>query len=132
MLSYTIIPARNFNYNITIDDIEKYGITSGDHNPIHFDDGFAIKKGFDGRIAHGLIPVAWISKYIGKEYPGHGTLFLNYSYHFLKPLYPEKKYKIIISFPYYEESSQHYLSLVRILDENDNICLLSYHHLLKK
>ena len=132
MLNFSVIPAKTIELVISKSDIEKYGEASGDLNPVHFNDEFANKLGFEGRIAHGLIPVSLISKYFGTEFPGEGILFIGYSYKFLKPLYPDKKYSVSISFPAYDKDKGRYLSLVKFIDENDELCLLSYNHLLKK
>jgi hypothetical protein len=131
-LKYSCLPIRNFEINISEDSIEKYGELSGDINPVHFDNNFAKKQGFPSRIAHGLIANAELSKYFGMDFPGNGTLFLSYYYKFIRPLYPNKKYKVIISVPFYNKVKNLYLCLAKIYDNEDNLCLLSYNDLIKK
>ena len=41
--------------SLTQRDIESYAEISGDHNPIHLDEGQAKNHGFSGRIAHGML-----------------------------------------------------------------------------
>ena len=132
MLQFSIFPAKILELIISESDIEMYGKTSGDLNPVHFDNDFASKLGFEGKIAHGLIPNSVVSKFFGTKFPGKGTLFIGYSYKFIKPIYPDKKYSVAISFPAYDKNKGRYLSLVKFIDENDVLCLLSYNHLLKK
>jgi acyl dehydratase len=39
---------------VTRDDVLAYAEASGDRNPLHLDEGFAIDVGFEGVIAHGM------------------------------------------------------------------------------
>lgn len=119
-------------FSISSEDIELWGNISGDNNIVHFSDECAQKLGLNKRIAHGLISNSIISKYIGTIFPGHGTLFLGYSYKFLKPLYVEDEYKVIITFPIIHKKKGIYKSLVKILDHENNLCLFSYSDLYKK
>lgn len=116
---------------ITEEEIKKYGDLTGDLNPLHFDEDYAISKGFDSKIAHGIIVDSYLTKFFGMDYPGSGTIFLNYTYSYFKPLYLNKHYKIEISFPVINSNGFH-LALARILDEQNNLCLLSYNQLLKR
>lgn len=132
LLNYTCVPKINFDIFITEDDIKNYGDLSGDINPIHFNDDFAISLGFEQRIAHGLIANAEMSKYFGINYPGNGTIFMSYSYKFFKPLYPNKKYSVIITTPFYDDLKNLYVCLVKIYDYENKLCLLAYNYLIKK
>jgi hypothetical protein len=117
---------------ITEELIQTFGELSKDYNPIHFDDKIAKEKGFEGRIAHGLIPSSIISKYFGTQFPGEGTVFINYKYLFYMPLYLNRIYTIQYQFPDYVANSKLFLSVVKILDSNNNVCLISYNKLIKK
>jgi len=132
LLNHTCIPKINFDIFITDDDIKNYGTLSGDINPVHFNDNFAKSIGFNKKIAHGLIANAEMSKYFGMEFPGNGTLFKSYYYKFIRPLYPNQKYRVIISTPYFDDLKNLYVCLVKIYDNENNLCLLSNNHLIKK
>jgi acyl dehydratase len=43
----------------TREQIAAYAEASGDHNPIHIDDGFARTVGLPGIIAHGMLQMGW-------------------------------------------------------------------------
>ena len=49
---------------ITKVQLVKYAGASGDFNPLHTDDEFAKKAGLDGVIAHGMLRMGLISKYV--------------------------------------------------------------------
>ena len=73
---------------ITDDDIEAFARLSGDRNPLHFDDGFARRIGFDGHIAHGHVTAMLLSTVLGMDLPGPGSVFLEQRVRFLAPVRP--------------------------------------------
>ena len=56
-------------------EIELFGAATGDMNPVHFDEAYARKTVFRGRVAHGALCVGYVSAVIGTELPGAGTIF---------------------------------------------------------
>jgi 3-hydroxybutyryl-CoA dehydratase len=73
---------------VTDAQIEAFAKLSGDRNPVHFDDAFAKRIGFDGHIAHGAVTAALLSAVLGMDLPGPGSVFLEQRIRFLKPVYP--------------------------------------------
>ncbi len=67
--------------------IQKFADFSGDYNPVHFEDAAAIKQGFKGRIAHGMIAASHFSKIFANQFPGPGTIYLNQTFSFRAPVY---------------------------------------------
>ncbi len=132
LLNYTIFEEKNFDINFSEVDIQNAGQLSGDWNPVHFNDEFAKSLGFEKKITHGLLANATMSKYFGTIFPGEGTLFMSYKYKFLKPIYPDRKYLASVTVPYFDEMKNTYLCVVKVLDENQKVCLFSYNHLIKK
>ena len=73
---------------ITDEKIEAFAQLSGDRNPVHFDDAFAQRIGFEGYIAHGAVVTALLSAVLGMDLPGPGSVFLEQRVRFLKPVRP--------------------------------------------
>ncbi|WP_328820840.1 MaoC/PaaZ C-terminal domain-containing protein [Peribacillus faecalis] len=48
----------------------KYAGASGDFNPLHTDDQFANKAGIDGVIAHGMLSMGLLGKYVRQTNSG--------------------------------------------------------------
>ncbi len=71
--------------------IEAYAGLLGDKNPIHLDKVYAEKTRFKKRIAHGMLVGGFISKVIGMDFPGEGTVYLKQELEFLKPVYIDDK-----------------------------------------
>ncbi len=85
--TYTV--GQTFLCKQTIDDklVRAFAEVSGDRNPIHLDDAVAAKSRFGQRIAHGAILCALISKVLGMDMPGVGTVYLGQTCSFKLPVF---------------------------------------------
>ena len=84
---YTV--GQTCTYHQLVDDklVRAYADLTGDHNKIHVDDEFAKKTKFGQRIAHGGIMFGMISKVLGGQMPGLGTVYLSQTEEFLAPVF---------------------------------------------
>jgi phosphotransacetylase/acyl dehydratase len=71
---------------LTYKDIEVFAIMSGDVNPAHVDEAFAKSDLFHKVVAHGMWGGALISTVLGTELPGPGTIYVDQSLHFRRPV----------------------------------------------
>lgn len=71
---------------LTAQDIDAFAVVSGDVNPAHVDAEFAEADIFHKVIAHGMWGGALISNVLGTQLPGPGTIYLEQSLKFLKPV----------------------------------------------
>ena len=71
---------------LTHKDIELFAIVSSDVNPIHLDAEYARDDRFHQIIAHGMWGGALISTLLGTELPGPGTIYVDQSLRFRKPI----------------------------------------------
>jgi 3-hydroxybutyryl-CoA dehydratase len=60
-------------------DIEAFAAVSGDTNPLHLDEAYALTTPFKGRIAHGMLLAGYISALMGTELPGPGSIYASQS-----------------------------------------------------
>jgi len=67
-------------------DIELFAVMSGDVNPAHVDLEYAKDDIFHKVIAHGMWGGALISAVLGTQLPGPGTIYLNQSLTFRRPV----------------------------------------------
>ena len=56
-------------------DIEAFAAVSGDTNPVHLDEAYALTTPFKGRIAHGMLLASYVSALLGTELPGPGSIY---------------------------------------------------------
>ena len=74
------------SHTVTERDIDLFGEATGDMNPVHFDEAFARKTIFRGRVAHGALSIGFISGVIGTQLPGQGTILTSASIRFKGPV----------------------------------------------
>lgn len=72
---------------VTKELIKKMADISDDFNPIHLDESYAAKTQFKKCIAHGLFCIGLISKIIGMELPGEGSVFVNEKLNYRNPVF---------------------------------------------
>ena len=83
------VMGQTCTYHQLIDDklVRGYADITGDHNKIHVDDEFAKRTKFGQRIAHGGIMFGMISKVLGGQMPGLGTVYLSQLVNFHAPVF---------------------------------------------
>jgi 3-hydroxybutyryl-CoA dehydratase len=67
-------------------DVEAFAAVSGDTNPVHLDEAYALTTPFQGRIAHGMLSAAYISAVLGTKLPGPGAIYMTQSLRFRRPV----------------------------------------------
>jgi len=73
-------------HTVTEADIAAFAAVSGDTNPLHMDEAYAATTAFKGRIAHGMLGASFISAILGNDLPGPGSVYLNQSLRFRRPI----------------------------------------------
>ena len=71
---------------LTHDDIQAFALVSGDVNPAHVDPDYAQDTRFHGVIGHGMWGGALISSVLGTQFPGPGTIYVEQTLKFLRPV----------------------------------------------
>lgn len=49
------------------EQLQRYAVASGDHNPIHLDPAAARRVGLDGVIAHGMLSMAFLGQFVNQQ-----------------------------------------------------------------
>ena len=65
--------------------LKAYADASGDQNPIHQNEEFALSVGLPNVIAHGMLTMALVGKYVS-DFAGGSANVLEYSARFTKPV----------------------------------------------
>ena len=71
---------------LTLEDIRAFAAISGDVNPAHLDMSFANESMFHGVIGHGMWTGSLVSTVLGTIFPGPGTIYLEQSFRFKRPV----------------------------------------------
>ena len=68
------------------EDIQLFAIMSGDVNPTHVDPEYARSSSFREVVAHGMWSGTLISTVLGTQFPGPGTVYIDQTLHFARPV----------------------------------------------
>jgi acyl dehydratase len=76
----------SFSRTLTADDVRSFAELTGDDNPIHLDEAYAKETRFDKPIVHGVFLLSIVSKVLGRDFPGPGSIAVAISCKFLRPV----------------------------------------------
>lgn len=65
-------------------DVEAFANLTGDQNPIHLDPEAAARSQFGGCIVHGVLVTGLLSRLLGMQLPGPGSIYLGQKLRFKK------------------------------------------------
>ena len=77
----------SFSKTISESDVYQFAGITGDFNELHINQVAAEKSIFKSRVVHGCLADSLVSTVLGMKYPGKGTIFLEKSVAYLKPVY---------------------------------------------
>jgi len=93
---------------VTAEDVKSFAQITGDDNPIHVDEEYAKEHSRFGRpVVHGVLLLGLISKVLGRDYPGHGSIAVAISCRFLRPVTVGSEVTVEIKVAEKLESSKH-------------------------
>lgn len=79
--------AYSFERFIDAELIESFARLSGDYNPLHMDESYAVHTQFGARVAHGMLLASFFSALVGMLCPGLRCLYLSQEIRFKKPVF---------------------------------------------
>ena len=77
------LPTHTFTVNRAL--LKAYADASGDQNPIHQNEEFAVSVGLPNVIAHGMLTMALVGKYV-TDWAGGSIKVTHYGARFVKPV----------------------------------------------
>jgi 3-hydroxybutyryl-CoA dehydratase len=80
--------SASFEMIVTSRMLDQFGQLSGDTNPLHADADFAISRGFQDRVAFGMLSASFYSTLVGVHLPGRHALLQGVDAAFVAPVYP--------------------------------------------
>jgi len=84
----------SFQETITAKQIDQFAEISGDYAALHMDDTAAQKRGFKGRVVHGVLLTGFLSKLVGMHLDQENELLVNMNIKFINPSYAGDKLNI--------------------------------------
>ena len=94
---------------ITKKDVEEFAGLTGDYNKMHMDEAFAADQWFQKRVVHGMFSSSLLSYVMGMKLPGDGTILMEESSEFRKPVFLGDVLTAEITFTGYHEEKMFYI-----------------------
>lgn len=91
---YQVGDGASFERFISSEDVRRFAETVGDLNPVHLDEAFAEGSFFKQRIVHGAFLGGLISKVLGMDFPGQGTIYISQNSVFKRPVYVDSTVRV--------------------------------------
>ena len=118
-------PGDGYSYerHISADDVKNFAEVVGDLNPIHLDEEVAGKSFFKKRIVHGAFLAGLISKILGMDFPGQGTVYISQNSTFKRPVYVDTTVKVEVKVTEVLTEERRLVLDTNILNGDGKICL---------
>ena len=78
---------EEFQVTVTEDMLIQFCQMTGDVNPLHSDGAFAKEKGYESKVAYGMLTASFLSTLAGVYLPGERSLIHSVESKFTKPVY---------------------------------------------
>ena len=92
-------------HEISTDLVDKFAEFSGDYNPVHLDRDYARERGYSDRVAHGALQLAYLSRLLGMQLPGPGTIWVSQKVNWNLPVFVGDRIKITATVLGYSNST---------------------------
>ena len=113
----------SFERYISAEDVKKFAEVVGDSNPIHLDEGFAENSYFKKRIVHGAFLAGLISKALGMDFPGEGTVYISQNSSFKRPVFVDSTVKVEVKVTHVDAEKRRLTLDTTILNSDGKVCL---------
>lgn len=101
------------------EDVEKFAALSGDDNPLHVDVEYARASRFGAPVVHGILVAGLVSKAIGTQLPGIGSIYLEQNLRFKRPVYIGDKVQAHVIIEEIDEKKHIYTLRTNVYNQND-------------
>ena len=114
-----------FSYQryISAEDVRQFAEIVGDLNPVHLDVAFAEKSFFKKRIVHGAFLAGLISKVLGMDFPGQGTIYISQNSTFKRPVYVDSTVIVEVKVTQVIPEKRRLILDTTILNSDGEVCL---------
>lgn len=78
---------ESFQTEITEEMLDRFRAITQDVNPLHTDEAFAKEKGYQKKVAYGMLTASFLSTLAGVYLPGQNSLIHSVETKFVKPVF---------------------------------------------
>ncbi len=108
---------------ISAEDVKRFAEVVGDLNPIHLNAEVAEKSFFKKRIVHGAFLGGLISKVLGMDFPGKGTVYISQNSVFKRPVYVDTTVTVEVKVSQVIAEKRRLILDTNVLNENGEVCM---------
>lgn len=108
---------------ISAEDVKQFAEIVGDLNPVHLDAEFAEKSFFKKRIVHGAFLGGLISKVLGMDFPGQGTVYISQNSIFKRPVYVDTTVEVEVKVAQIIPEKRRLVLDTNIFNSNGEVCV---------
>jgi acyl dehydratase len=109
--------------HISAEDVKQFAEIVGDLNPIHLDAEFAANSFFKKRIVHGAFLAGLISKVLGMDFPGQGTVYISQNSVFKRPVYVDTTVSVEVKVTQVIAEKRRLILDTNIINSDNQVCL---------
>ncbi|MCC6298132.1 MAG: MaoC family dehydratase [Anaerolineales bacterium] len=113
----------SFERFISAEDVQRFADAVGDLNPVHLDEQFAAATAFKKRIVHGAFLAGLISKALGMDFPGEGTIYLSQNSVFKRPVFVDSMVKVEVKVTQVNAEKRRLILDTAVLNSEGKACL---------
>ncbi len=82
-------------FSYSQEQVNKFAEITGDNNPLHLNENYAASTMFKRPIMHGFLGGSIFSRIFGTLFPGEGTIYMNQTMSFMRPMFVDTNYEAI-------------------------------------
>ena len=125
MPDFSYKPGDGFSFErfISAEDVKQFAGIVGDLNPVHLDAEFAERSFFKKRIVHGAFLAGLISKVLGMDFPGQGTIYISQNSVFKRPVLVDTTVKVEVKVTEVVAEKRRLVLDTNVLNEEGEVCL---------
>ena len=109
--------------HISADDVRQFAEIVGDQNPVHINAEFAEKSFFKKRIVHGAFLAGLISKVLGMDFPGQGTIYISQNSVFKRAVYVDTTVAVEVKVTQVIPEKRRLVLDTNISNSNGEVCV---------
>jgi len=113
----------SFERFISAEDVHRFADAVGDLNPVHLDEQFAAATSFKKRIVHGAFLAGLISKALGMDFPGEGTIYISQNSVFKRPVFVDSTVKVEVKVTQVNAEKRRLILDTTVLNSDGKACL---------
>ena len=121
--SYQVGDGISFERFISAEDVRRFAEIVGDLNPVHLDEAFVENSFFKKRIVHGAFLGGLISKVLGMDFPGQGTIYISQTSIFKRPVYVDTTVRVEIKVTQVIPEKRRLVLDTHVLNSDADVCM---------